>query len=229
MRGLLLIVACFCLGTLQAGAQNTMLQAVNEASITTLQDLTASYFKSTPYNKSFSGFLQEIMNDPDLQDKVINRRTDSTFFYISGTYRRFNPFIHRPTILKLIVAESEFTDSDTSSYKDTVMYCQLLVTIDTTGKSGQFVKKEYNRLLRKAGRAFTHQTYALGQENSANKGEITNSFITPFAVSPLTIAWGRHEATHEYVLSISLRLKVTENRAAMVTLLNEPIMKANSP
>jgi hypothetical protein len=223
MKGLLLMTALLWLGRLSAGAQNILLEATSIHGTTILQELAAPYFKTVPYNKSFSAFLQEVINDPELQDKKVSRRTDTTFFYVSGVYQRYNPFLYRPTKVKLIIAESEFTYSDTSQYRDTVVYYQMVVTTDTTEKAKQFVQKEYNRLLRKAGRSFTHQTYGLGQNNSAEEGEITNSFIAPFAVSPLTFAWGRETTTHEYAFSLSFRMKVNENRAGMVTLPQEPI------
>jgi hypothetical protein len=223
MKALLLMITLLWLGASPAGAQNVLLEASSQMSLTTLQDLAAPYFKTIPYHKSFSAFLQEVINDPDLQDKEVHRRTDSTFFHVSGNYQRFNPFIYRPTKVKVIIAESEFSYNDTTSYTDTVVYYQLLVTTDTTEKGKQFVQKEYNRLLRKAGRTFTHQTYALGKETSAAEGELTNSFIAPFAVSPLTIAWGREATTQHYAFSFSLCMKVNENRAGMVTLPQEPI------
>lgn len=226
MKGLLLMMTLLAGGSMTCGGQNLALEMTSNYSISTLQDLAAPYFKTLPYHKSFSAFLQEVINDPDLQDKVVHRRTDTTFFHVSGTYQRYNPFIYRPTTLKLIIAESEFAYSDTSQYRDTVVYYQLLVTTDTTEKGKQFVQKEYNRLLRKAGRNFTHQTSALGAANSAADGEITYSFITPFAVSPLTLAWGRETTSREYAFSLSLCLKVKENRAGMVTLPQEPIRAA---
>lgn len=223
MKGMLLMFALLWLGTPPAGAQNIARQVSNARSINALQDLAAPYFKTHPYNKSFSVFLQDLLNDPDLQDKVVNRRTDSTFFYIGGTYQRHNPFVYRPTTVKLVIAESEFTDSDTSRYRDTVVYCQLLVMADSTEKARQFVQKEYSRLLRKASRSFTHKSYTMSQADRVAEGEVTNSFISPFAVSPLTLGWGREAASRAYIFSVTLLLKVNGNWAEMVTLPQEPI------
>lgn len=223
MKGLLLMITLLWLGTAPAGAQNPVLEAFTQKSITNLQGITASYFKHLPFNKNFSTFLREIIADPDLQYKVEQRRTDSTFFYFSGTYSRHNPFIYRPSTIKLIIAEAEFRASDTSAHVDTVVYCQLVVTSDSSTRSEAFVQKEYNRLLRKCTPRFTYDTYGLGAVNSAQKGQVAHCFYAPFAVSPLTVAWGRNEATREYVFSISLRMKVQANRAGMVTLPYEPL------
>lgn len=223
MKGLLLMFALLWLGTSPAGAQNIARYVSNARSINVLQDLAAPYFKTHPYNKSFSVFLQDVLNDPDLQDKVVSRRTDSSFFFLSGTYQRYNPFVYRPTSVKLVIAESEFTDSDTSHYRDTVVYCQLIVKADSTEKARQLVTKEYSRLLRKASRSFTHKSYTISQVNRVTEGEVTNSFISPFAVSPLTIGWGREAATRTYTFSVTLLLKVNGNWAEMVILPQEPI------
>lgn len=222
MKGLLLF-ACICLGKVSLMAQTAILEATNSMSVTTLENIATSYFKSVPYNKDFSQFLKELMTDPDLQDKQLSRRTDSTFFFVSGTYKRFNPFIYRPTTVKITVVEAEFSDSDTSSYRDTVMYYQLIVSTDSTAQSEQFVKKEYQRLLRKHDKKFTFSTYPLQKDNTASKGEVSICFMDVFAVSPLTVAWGREETTSNYAFSLTFRMKVRENRATMVTLPHEPI------
>ena len=66
MKGLLLL-ACFCLGGVSLTAQTAVLEVSNNKSIATLQTVAAPYFKTLPFNKSFSQFLQELINDPDLQ------------------------------------------------------------------------------------------------------------------------------------------------------------------
>jgi hypothetical protein len=222
MKGLLLF-ACLTLGRVTLVAQTTLLEGTNNISITTLEGIAAPYFKSVPYGKSFSSFLQDFLNDPDLQQKVFDRRTDSSLFFASGTYKRHNPFIYRPTTLKLTIAESELAYNDSTHYRDTVLSCHLLVTTDTTSRAEGFVKKEYNRLLRKTANRFTQSTFELDKENGLAKGAATNCFIAPYAVSPLTIAWGRKEATREYVFYISLFFKVKGNKAEMITLPNESI------
>lgn len=223
MNRLLLLLACLLVGVAPLQAQDPVLKELNSRSVAAVQSITGTYFKTLPYQKPFSRFLQELLADSDLQDKVVNQRTDSTFFYFSGTYKRFNSFIYRPTTLKLIVAESEFAPSDTSSYKDTVVYCQLLVTADTTERGRDFVKKEYSRLLRKSTPEFYHSSYALGSQSNAHSGELSHCFIQPFAVAPLTIAWARNKDTREYTLSISLAMKVKANEAGMITLPQETV------
>lgn len=222
MKGLLLL-ACLCLGHASLSAQTAILEVTNNMSAATLQNVAASYFKTAPYNKDFSQFLQELIADPDLQNKQVSRRTDSTFFFVSGTYKRYNPFIYRPTTVKISVAEAEFSDSDSSSYRDTVVYYQMIVTADSTAQGEQFVKKEYQRLLRKHDKKFTYAHYPLDKSNTASKGEVAICFMELFAVSPLTVAWGREEASRNFAFSLTLRLKVRENRAEIVTLPHEPI------
>jgi hypothetical protein len=218
-----LLCMLFLIGGAAVKGQHPVLEITSNMGITALKQVADPYFKAEPYDKSFSQFLQEFINDPDLQYKVLNKRTDSTFFFASGTYKRFNPFIYRPTTLKAAIIESEFSDSDTSSYRDTVIYYQLLVTADSTAQSEQFVKKEYHRLLRKHGDKFTFNTQTLNDANGAQKGEIAIGFFNLFAVSPITIAWGRELASRDYVFSLTLRMKVKENRAVMVTLPREPM------
>ena len=223
MKKLLLVCLALWATGFGVSGQNAVFEMTSNLGVATLQQVAAPYIKLDPYKNSFSQFLQEFINDPDLQYKVLNKRTDSTFFFASGTYKRFNPFIYRPSSLKVAIIESEFSDSDTSSYRDTVVYYQLLVTADTTAQSEQFVKKEYSRLLRKHNDKFTFNIQPLNDTNNAQKGEIAIGFFNLFAVSPITIAWGRELASRNYVFSLTLRMKVQGNRATLVTLPQEPI------
>ena len=211
-------------GNTQA-TQTAVLEASNNNCINILQNLAGPYYRVHPFNKDFSAFIAQVVADPDLHSKKVERRTDSTFFFVGGTYQRYNPFIYRPTTVRLVVAESEFTYSDSSDYKDTIIYYQLIVTADTSAQAEHFVKKEYHKLLRKYDKRMKFSTYPLGKENSSRQGEATLCFINPFAVSPLTLAWGRDEQSRAYLFSITLRMKVKENRAFMVTLPHEPIVK----
>src|ERR1043165_2335142 len=72
-----------------------------------IQAISKNYFRAHPFDSKFSTFILNLQRDPWLTINEFYRRTDSTFFYLSGTYKNFNPFRFTPTELKLIVAEEE--------------------------------------------------------------------------------------------------------------------------
>src|SRR5689334_14191565 len=110
-----------------------------------LQSVAKSYFRTHPFNSKFSTFILNLQRDPWLTITEFNRRTDSTFFYLTGTYKNFNPLHFSPTELKLIVAEEEIIYSDSLQTRDTIMNLQLIGMIDTNTTSMKLVEKEFRK------------------------------------------------------------------------------------
>ena len=44
-----------------------------------LRNFSGNYFRSDPFSRSFSGFLKHLINDPDIYDKNIKKKTDTIF------------------------------------------------------------------------------------------------------------------------------------------------------
>src|SRR5829696_8649808 len=61
-------------------------------SIEGLIKISQSYFRSEPYRKDFSKFLQHLLNDPTIINKTIRKKTDSTLFLFKGEYKGHSPY-----------------------------------------------------------------------------------------------------------------------------------------
>lgn len=194
-----------------------LLNTINGFSQTPVQSISKTYFRNHPFDSKFSTFLLNAQKDPWLIISEFHRRTDSTFFYLSGTYKNFNPFRYTPAELKLIVAEEEIVYSDSLQTHDTIMNLQLIGVIDTNPESGKLVQKEFKRFHQSQARRFDDMVYKSLGGNGSVTGEIYNYFIAPFSVAPVTIAWGLMPNTKEYTFTITIRFKVTENQAAYIT------------
>ena len=182
-----------------------------------IQAISKNYFRAHPFDSKFSTFILNLQRDPWLTINEFYRRTDSTFFYLSGTYKNFNPFRFTPTELKFIVAEEEIIYSDSLQTHDTIMNIQLIGVIDTLTANGKLVEKEFKRFHQSQAKRFddfTHKT--LGGANTVT-GEINNYFISPFSISPVTIAWGFMPGTKQYSFAITVRFRVMENQANYIT------------
>ena len=53
--------------------------------------IAKNHFRSNPFDREFSQFLNHLMNDPTIGNKKILKRTDTSFFYFSGEYSDYNP------------------------------------------------------------------------------------------------------------------------------------------
>src|SRR5262245_19861824 len=77
------------------------------------------YFRSHPFDMKFSSFILSLQKDPWFTTDQSFRRTDSGFFFLSGTYRNFNPFQFVPKEIKLRIAEQEIVHTDSLKTLDT--------------------------------------------------------------------------------------------------------------
>jgi len=181
-----------------------------------LQSVAKSYFRVHPFDSKFSTFILNLQRDSWFKIEELDRRTDSTFFFLKGTYQNFNPFRFQPKKLTLIVAEEEILYSDSLKTHDTIMNLQLIGMIDSTLAIEKTVQKEFKRF---------HQSFSNRFDDFRSKtlkslekvtGEIYSYFVSPFTISPLTIAWGVLPDADQYSFSITIRFKVTENQAVYI-------------
>ena len=182
-----------------------------------LQTIAKIYFRNHPFDSKFSTFILNMQRDPWLTLSEFHRRTDSSFFFLSGTYKNFNPFRYTPSELKITLAEQEIIYSDSLQTHDTIMNLQLIGVIDTNAASGKLVEKEFKRFHQSQSRRFDDLIHKSLGAKGAVTGEIYNYFISPFSVAPVTIAWGLMPITRQYTFTITIRFKVMENVAVYIT------------
>jgi hypothetical protein len=160
--------------------------------------------------------VTSLQQDPWFSLETLNRRTDSTFFFLTGTYKNFNPFRYIPKELRIVVAEEEIIHADSLKTHDTIINLQIMGVTDTSDVNRKAVEKEFRRFHNSQANRFSTNTHAAYEE----LGEIYNYFISPFSIAPVTIAWGRLE-THQFTFTITIRFKLKENTATYILLPGE--------
>jgi hypothetical protein len=181
-----------------------------------LQQVLKSWFRTHPFDMRFSSFITSLQKDPWFTVENYNRRTDSTFFFLSGTYKNFNPFRYEAKEIRLVVAEEDFIHADSLKTPDTIINLQLMGITDTGKLNQQTVQKEFKRFHRIYADRFWRNSYDNLQKSNGIFAEIYNYFVFPFTVSPLTIAWGPVPETGLYTFTITLRFKVRQNVAGLI-------------
>lgn len=184
-----------------------------------LYQFSKSYYRSDPFIGSFSGFLNHLLNDPSLQEKEIQKRTDSSLFYFSGIYKNHNPFFFKPKKIQILLQEVSVQYAD-SLVRDTIFVYQLLAYADGTEKSQQEVKREFEKIHRVFNKRFYNSNYQDLKTGETIAGGIHNYFVAYSALAPVTIIWTKLD--NEFVLNISLRMKASENRAVLAASLYNP-------
>lgn len=212
----LLIFSCgFCMA--QDNELNELINVkIHAAAGKALTKITKSYFRSHPLNQRFSSFIISLQKDPLFTVETYERRTDSSFFYLSGTYKNFNPFSYPVKETRLIIAEEQFMHKDSLQKTDTIINLQLMGITDTSGKSQGLVQKEFRRFHRNHHEDFWDFSNNNFSKNGVTTAEVHNYFIYLLTVAPVTIAWGFLPESSQYTFTITIRIKVIENEAGLV-------------
>lgn len=171
------------------------------------------YFRAHPFDMKFSSFISSLQRDPWFTIEESYRRTDSAFFFLSGTYRSFNPFQFIPKELKLIVAEEEIVHTDSLKTLDTIINLQLIAMADSGTVGLKTVQKEFKRFNSSQSKQFSNSTYKFSPPKGPVVTESFNYFVFPFSVAPVTIAWGLYPDSDQYAFTITIRFKLKQNMA----------------
>jgi hypothetical protein len=175
-----------------------------------LFEFTKSYFRSDPLSGQFNIFLNHLMNDPILQNKEIQKRTDTSLFYFSGTYGKYDRFFFKPRKVEILLQEQSLTYVD-SIPADILFVYQLTAYADSTGSGQQEVKREFEKIHRLFNKKFHESNYRNLETEGFGTGGLHNYFVNFSTLAPLTTAWGKIK--DEFVLQITLRIKTSSNRA----------------
>ena len=188
-----------------------------------LQSLLKTYFRTHPFDMKFSSFIASLQQDPWFTIETYSRRTDTSFFYLNGTYKNFNPFHYPPKEVRLVLAEEEIIHTDSLKTHDTIMNLQLLGISDSGAVNNKFVEKEFKRFHKNQADRFSSNTYDTFEEkNGRVTAEIYNYFVFPYSIAPITIAWGVLPYTNQYAFTITIRFKVKENISTYIVSPGEP-------
>lgn len=181
------------------------------------KNVVKKYFRTHPLETRFSTFILSLHEDPWFTIKEEDRRTDSTFYYLNGVYKNYNPFLYTPKELRLTLSEMQITHVDSLKTLDTIITLQLMGISDSTLTGKKMVEKEFKRFHNNHGDRFSNNTYyPFISKNGETVAEMYNYFVAPFSIAPITTAWGIQEETHQYVFTVTLRFKVTQNIATFI-------------
>src|SRR6187399_2831245 len=182
-----------------------------------IQPVLKTYFRTHPFDMKFSSFITSLQQDPWFTIETYGRRTDTSSFFITGTYKNFNPFRFIPKELRLILAEEEIIHMDSLKTHDTIMNLQLLGISDSGAVNSKLVEKEFKRFHKNQADRFSDNTSnGFKEKDGSLTIKVYNYFVSPFSIAPITIAWGILPDTNQYAFTITIRFKVRENIATYI-------------
>lgn len=183
---------------------------------TPLDPVMKSYFRENPFEISFSSFITSIQKDPWFSTESLHLRTDTSFFFLTGAYKNFNPFGFKANKVRLTIAEKDFYHTDSQKTLDTMIVIQLIGVLDTSISSTPLVAKEFKKFERKHASDFWRTDHSKDESSKNIKWEINNYYYLSMSLAQLTIAWGRLPDSQEFSFIITVRCKLKENQATFI-------------
>ncbi len=180
-----------------------------------IMQVARDYFRSNPFNKEFSSFLNQLMNDPTLINKTIHKNTDTNYFYLRGIYTTHNPFFFKANETQVVLAESSANPKDTTGVSGIMMTYQL-VGYTAGGEEGESdVKKEFEKFDRKYIKKIFTNNYSELKNGNEITGAIRNYLIIPGDIAPLSAAWQKIGKGNGNVFVITIRFRIDGNQAML--------------
>lgn len=174
--------------------------------------ISENYYRSAPFNKEFSKFLNHLINDPTIVNKKILKRTDSTLFYLKGTYTTHNPFFFKSIRTGVILAEQEFVVQQDSANLLHTIYAYQLIGYAPPGVEGmKDVKDEFEKFCRHYKKGFWDNKSEEIKKDDGQHGEIRDYSFRYLSFFPLTVAWATSSDHTENIFALTLRFMVVNN------------------
>lgn len=180
------------------------------------------YFRSDPFKGQFSDFLKHLINDPDIHNKIIKKKTDTSFYAFYGAYKTYNPFFFKPKRLEILLQETSIGFSDTAKAADTIFQYQLMAYVEDDKKGREELMKAFEKIHRQTKRKFFDTGYKEVMKGNEITGAWHNYFVPYYSLAPLTVIWSKLQDQHELVLNLTLRFKTEANQ----TLLPMPLYRS---
>ena len=180
------------------------------------------YYRVNPFDRKYSAMLNNILTDTGFVRLDMKKRTDSNFFFLSGYYKRFNPFDFIASQTQLRIAEQEILHNDSLQTLDTIINYQLLGIVNGGDESKMIVQKEVTRFHKRFSYDFASSNYNEAFSNGLVTAAVYNYFIFGRKIPAMSVAWGKMPGQEAYTFTITIRLKIIENFADLPRLPGEP-------
>jgi hypothetical protein len=187
-----------------------------------IYNISKDYFRTDPFKHSFSNFVSQLINDPDLKEKKITKRSDSALFYFEGIYKSYSPFFIPVDYCKIILAEKEDRTDDSTRTPFLYYEYQLIGYSGVSKESLKDVKQEFDKLNKKFSRTLSLEETRELKRNNEVAGNIINYSYKNMTFIPVTLAWASLMEPQGNIIAITLRFLNINNAAYLPIPANSP-------
>ncbi|HEX4877695.1 MAG TPA: hypothetical protein VFV31_13555 [Chitinophagaceae bacterium] len=174
--------------------------------------ITKNYFRTDPFSGSFSNVITQLLNDPAISERTVNKRTDTSLFYFEGTYNNYSPFFIPVNHCKIILAEKEDRTEDSTATAFFYYEYQLIGYARDSKNGKKDVEEEFEKLNKKFSRSLeTVNSRELARDGN-RAGMIKNYSFKSLGFIPLTLAWA-NTRDGSNIIAITIRFLNINNAA----------------
>ena len=195
----LLLIACLFIPCISGGQQRYYVYGVFE-----------NYFPFSPFETTFSALFKNLNSDPQLLNKSLHKRTDTSLFAFSGNYDNYDRGILRKTNVEIKLNEVIVEFEDSLNTKDTFFQYQVVYDYNSSNAGPGYVKKIFSDFGKEYHGSFTGTKDFDIKDNNTSIGLTRNYFIQFSPVSPLTVGWVKIN-NNESIFTIAVRFKLIQD------------------
>ncbi|OJU25570.1 MAG: hypothetical protein BGN92_11035 [Sphingobacteriales bacterium 41-5] len=192
----------------------TLLYSTQTFSQSRFGSVVEKYYRVNPFEGSFPAFVKSLSSDPELLDKTLIPKSDSSNYFLKGTYEVFNPFSINAEKVEMLFAEhqQEIQEQNVSTLYTVYTY-QILAYFDDTDLNRKMVLKDYNAIKKNLKKEMAVEIGSLKGFKNVEDGEISNYYFSNSFISPLTLSWQTLSQSKKLALTMITKLAVNRNYA----------------
>ena len=180
------------------------------------------YFRSDPFKTSFNAFFEHLTNDPDLENKLIRKKSDTTLFLFSGFYKTYRPMRNKELRTQVIFEQRELQIRQDAAIDTILMYHLVIYADDSTQVGTDLIRREYERIFRRYDGRFYYYESDEVERDGRVVGAVSNFFVHYADMSPVSIGWMKVDGKPQTVLNISMRLRNNGGMVEVPLMLDSP-------
>ncbi|MBS1577961.1 MAG: hypothetical protein JST09_21930 [Bacteroidetes bacterium] len=169
-----------------------------------------NYFPYSPMESTFSDFFKQLNSDPQLTDKSLHKRTDSSLFSFTSVYKNYNRGVLRSTDIEIKLSEIALPVNDSVNKEDTFIQYQVIYHYNNSNAGPKYVKRIFSDFNRAYNSQFTDAKDYEIKDNNISYGLIRNYFMFFSPISLMTVGWADLE-NNQSIFTIMIRLKLVQN------------------
>ena len=181
----------------------------------TLEKVVGKYFRVNPLDRPFNVFMNQVIKDTAFSIITLQKRSDTSLFYLRGVYKNFSPFTFKTQLVQFILSDYLVINDSSKQPIDTLISFQLTATTVPTAGKAQYVQvqNEYKVFNRKYRKAFllNEEKTQFATNNTTILGQVNDFFVyAPYYIPYFSVSWGNVLGKENYAFLLEMNLTIED-------------------